>query len=158
MINMKKVTDLSSTEYIHCKTQEQWNKILALDPFNTRIYSDNWLDYGCNSVYYPKKSTYSHMYYVQESGYIIYPASDFLEPEFEWGEEIEVSYDGEMWYKKYFVGLNPKCTTNKYITVRDVGDVGKYQYARKIQQAKPIPEYTMEQLMDKVGHEFKIKK
>jgi hypothetical protein len=42
--------------------------------------------------------------------------------------------------------------------VSEKGAAGFYEYARKIQQAKPIPEYTMEQLMDRVGHEFKIKK
>ena len=155
---MKKVTDLSTIECIHCETQEQWNKILTLDPFNTWLENDFWPIYESKTVYFPNIHCYCDIKHAQDNGYTIYPASDFLEPDFEWGEEIEVSYDGEIWYKKYFVGLNPKCTTNKYITVRDVGDVGKYKYARKIQQAKPIPEYTMEQLMDKVGHEFKIKK
>jgi hypothetical protein len=87
-----------------------------------------------------------------------YPASDFLKPEFEWGEEIEVSIDKVGWYKKIFVALNPKSEEYKFVTVTDKGAVNFYKYARKIQQAKPIPEYTMDQLMDRVGHEFKIKK
>jgi hypothetical protein len=84
-----------------------------------------------------------------------YPAKDFIKPDFEWGEEIEASIDNVDWHKKIFVGLNPKSDEYKFVTVTEKGAANFYKYARK---AKPIPEYTMEQLMDKVGHEFKIKK
>jgi hypothetical protein len=40
----------------------------------------------------------------ETNGYTIYPASDFLESDFEWGEEIEVSVDNVYWHKKIFVG------------------------------------------------------
>ena len=155
---MKKVTDLSSTECIQCETQEQWNKILTLDPFNSCLINAFWTSFKSKTVYFPNKSGYCDIEYAQDNGYTIYPASDFLEPDFEWGEEIEVSVDNVHWNKKIFVALNPKSEEYKFVTVTEKGGVYFYKYARKIQQAKPIPEYTMEQLMDRVGHEFKIKK
>lgn len=163
---MKKVTDLSSTECIHCATEEEAIAICKLMDQagfrwvrNERYTDDNkWCFEKENTCYRPKNGSYSSVRSYEKEGNKIYPASDFLEPDFEWGEEIEVSVDNVYWHKKIFVGLNPKSDAYKFVIVSEKGAVNFYEYARKIQQAKPIPEYTMEQLMDRVGHEFKIKK
>jgi hypothetical protein len=158
---MRKITDLKPNEVIHCPTQEGWDKIIALNLNNT-LRSWHWDKYTSESVYDPNWDNghggYSPVEWYETNGYTIYPASDFLEPDFEWGEEIEASIDNADWHKKIFVALNPKSEECKFVTVTEKGRAGFYKYARKIQQVKPIPEYTMEQLMDRVGHEFKIKK
>jgi len=154
---MKKITDLSALTCIHCETQEQWNKILTLDPFNTHVYSDNWLLYNRESVYFPNKNNYCDIEYAQDNGYTIYPASDFLDPEFEYGEKILVGDEQPLTLERTFLAVNLKSLDSPYVTTNDAGRIYAWKYAEKI-AAKPIPEYTMEQLMDRVGHEFKIKK
>lgn len=153
---MKKVTDLSTRECIHCETQEQWNKILALDPFNTHTYSDNWLTYTNNAVYFPNIHCYCDIKHAQDNGYTIYPASDFLEPEFVYGELILVGDEQPPTKERFFLTLNFKNSKDLYVTTDENGRIYSWKYAEKI-AAKPIPEYTMKQLIDKVGHEFKIK-
>lgn len=153
---MKKVTDLLSTECIHCKTREQWNKILALDPFNTIVCTDDWKSYKEESVYHPYRSGYCDTIYAINNKYTVYPASDFLEPEFVYGELILVGDEQPPTKERFFLTLNFKNSKDLYVTTDENGRIYSWKYAKKI-VAKPIPEYTMKQLMDKVGHKFKIK-
>jgi len=163
---MKKVEELGIHEVIHCATEEKAIAICKLMDkagftwaWNERYTRENkWYFEKENTCYRPKNSSYASVHFYKEKGYKIYPASDFLEPDFEWGEEIEVSVDNVYWHKKIFVGLNPKSDAYKFVIVSEKGVAGFYEYARKIQQAKPISEYTMEQLIERIGHEFKIKK
>ena len=154
---MKKITDLSSIECIHCETQQQWNKILTLDPFNTHIYKNDWFKYENKSVYYPSKNNYCDTEYAQDNGHTIYPASDFLEPKFEYGEKILVGDYQPPIHERTFLTVNFKSLERSYVATDEQGYTSAWKYAEKI-SVKPIPEYTMEQLMDRVGHEFKIKK
>lgn len=76
---------------------------------------------------------------------------------------MEVSHDGDfnLSYNR-FVCVKTK---NKFIAWRnsetenhiDYENTTVWNYARPI-QPKSIPEYTMEELQSKLGHEFKIKK
>lgn len=69
-----------------------------------------------------------------------YSVKDFLTPEFEWGEEIEVSDDGDKWYEMKFVGLNPLTDLKyKYIVINQYCDnISSWKFARKIQEEKEM--------------------
>jgi hypothetical protein len=156
---MRKIEDLTGEEVIHCSTEGEWVKVRALQKVGFKCTPSCWEEHREDTCYLPLRGTFGSLGDFQEEGYTIYPASDFLEPEFEWGEEIETSWDGLTWIKKTFVGINPvQDKAAKYIAADEFGAVGFGVYARKIQRPNPIPEYTMEELQEKLGEEFKIKK
>ena len=77
-----KVKDLKENEVIHCKTKEQFGKIIALNPKNHCV-ADAWNYEELNTCYYPKgyNNTGSHdsIEYYRNSGYTIYQAEQFLD-------------------------------------------------------------------------------
>jgi hypothetical protein len=157
---MRKIEDLTGEEVIHCSTEGEWVKVRALQKVGFKCTPSCWEEHREDTCYLPLRGTFGSLGDFQEEGYTIYPASDFLEPEFEWGEKIEVrDFPLDQWETEFFVGMNPAlCNIFKYITTSNVGTEGSYKYARKIQRPNPIPEYTMEELQEKLGEEFKIKK
>lgn len=81
---MKKVTDLGKEEVIHCKTQEEFDKILALTPNNT-VPNKSWGIHKSETYYWPfifgGTGACCFLENANNKDYKIYPASDFLEPQ-----------------------------------------------------------------------------
>lgn len=152
---MRKVTDLKENEAIHCSTQEEWDRILALNPTNT-VRSCKWRYNDYDSVYDPNYSNgfggYDTLKYHEERSYTIYPASDFLEPKFTWGEEVEVrDSETDSWEERIFVAKNP--IDREFITVNTGGAPHNWKFIRKIQKPQ---EMTMEELEKELGRKIKI--
>jgi hypothetical protein len=164
---MKKVTDLKSREVIHCATQEEAIAICKLlDEAGFRwgsgegyIYDNRWHTYKEDTCYRPQANSYADIEFYKGEGYKVYLASDFLEadPEFEYGEKILVGDKQPLTLERTFLTINIKNSKWPYVTTNDDGRIYSWKYAKKI-AAKPIPEYTMEELQEKLGEEFKIKK
>lgn len=166
---MRKIEDLTGEEVIHCSTEGEWVKVRALQKVGFKCTPSCWEEHREDTCYLPLRGTFGSLGDFQEEGYTIYPASDFLEPEFEWGEKIEVrDVDEAPWEEVIFIGLNPSHISRRRFVIlyRHNGDaldsyrdnVDAFRQARKIPQEVPIPEYTMEELQEKLGEEFKIKK
>ena len=78
-----------------------------------------------------------------------------LVPEFEQGQMVEVSDSGVNWYEREYL-----CKDKFGVYVCYGGNVKTHHIpwnrCRHI-QTKPVPKYTMEQVIKLVGHEFEIK-
>lgn len=147
----KRVTDLGKNEVIHCSTEEEAKAICKLMHEAglewcsglSYINKTNWLYHDESTCYYPYEGQYCNFKYFKDKGYTIHPASDFLEPEFEFGEEVEVSQNGNKWVKRTFVSLNPNnAGGDKHITVDADGYVSSWKFCRKIEE-KPSIEITV---------------
>ena len=136
---MKKVTELQENEVIHCPTIEEFEKIIALNPENGCDVI-NWYVFREQTCYNPSNKTYKVNSLGRElyeyDGYTIHQAKDFLEPEFEWGEEVEVrNLDNLKWDTGFFVGMNPnKHTYWKYIVTKGQDGADSYKQCRKLQE------------------------
>lgn len=83
---MKKVTDLTDKQVIHCPTEEEAEAICRLMrelgtwPLSTTVYST----YKHNICYCPSTGTYANLEYYQNecAGYEVFPAKDFLPQSF----------------------------------------------------------------------------
>ena len=74
--------------------------------------------------------------------------------EFVNGQEVEVrDCLGEKWRVRVFIGIHPGGGDYKHVVANNT-TVSYFKYCRAIQET---PEYTMEQAIELVGHEFKIK-
>ena len=74
--------------------------------------------------------------------------------EFVNGQEVEVrDCLGEKWRVRVFIGIHPGGGDYKHVVATNT-TVSYFKYCRAIQET---PEYTMEQAIELVGHEFKIK-
>jgi hypothetical protein len=70
---------------------------------------------------------------------------ELVEPEFEWGEEVEVRDSKNVsWIKRKFVGINPNENNNKYIVVSGGGRPWAYKYCRNLKK-----ELTLQEIADK---------
>ena len=133
---MKKVTELQENEVIHCPTKEEFEKIIALNPEND-LRVTMWNAYKQETCYHPfgtiHKGKYCDIDYYKSRGCTIHQARDFLEPEFEWGEEVEVrNLDNLKWDTGFFVGMNPNTDTRwKYIVTKGMDGVDSYKQCRK---------------------------
>lgn len=80
----------------------------------------------------------------------IQSVKDFLEEKWEpkWGEEVEVSIDGQAWHKKSFLGLNKFSTKYPYVTVDAYGNIFSDEYCRKISTKT---ELTLEEIATRFG-------
>ena len=66
--------------------------------------------------------------------------------EFEWGEEVEVSDDGDIWYTRWFIGVNPYVRTERKGYVVGIGEaVGCYKCCRK-----PLKEDKIEKIDESI--------
>ena len=82
------------------------------------------------------------------------------------GEKILVSDDKKEWREVIFIGYQkelsmPYFTVSNDYSVKEIKegsymDIFPYTYAKPIN--KNIPEYTMQELTEKLGHNFKIKR
>lgn len=85
---------------------------------------------------------------------------DFLEPEFKYGEEVEVSSGGN-WYTRTYIGVNPNNPNLFVVSDKNSNaSVSKWSKIRKIEQPKVL-EVTLEYIATKFGvsvEEIKIKK
>lgn len=77
--------------------------------------------------------------------------------EFEYGEEILVGDEFPPRLERTFLAINIKNSDSPYVTTNEDGSIWCWKYAKKI-KTKRIPEYTVEQLIEIIGHEFNIKK
>ena len=77
----------------------------------------------------------------------------------EWSEKCWVrDEDDEDWCEEFFIGVNP-LSDRKYITYEEKGYIGmNKQISLTDPNKKEVPEYTWDDLREKLGHEFKIKK
>lgn len=82
---MKKVTDLSENEVIHCQTLKEAEAICKLMHEAGLKWNDgdsyintNWNVF--QDCYNPKKGTHDRIEFCRKKGYTIHPASDFLAP------------------------------------------------------------------------------
>lgn len=83
---MKKVTDLTENEVIHCPTEQEYIEICKLmDEAGLKwctgsAYSKEnmWAYYQEKTCYYPKKGQYSDIGYYKEINYTIHQAKDFI--------------------------------------------------------------------------------
>lgn len=75
------------------------------------------------------------------------------EPEFAWGEEVEVrDNENYKWILSFFVGMNPLSDSKyRYIIVRHSGYSDSYQFCRKTQRKTTL---TRQQIADKFGIEI----
>jgi hypothetical protein len=86
---MKRIEDLGPNDVIHCPTQEEFNRIIAMNPGN-QVEENKWLDNREKTYYKPHyqsifgggKGTYCYLDYAKEKGYSIHQAKDFLEPSY----------------------------------------------------------------------------
>ena len=93
------------------------------------------------------RATYLTEYSVLD--FILPDDTETAEPEFKWGEEVEVR-DGEKesWKRKIFVGINPKYAKYKYVCVDEAGrSAAIWIYCRKSQ----ILTLTHKEIADKFG-------
>lgn len=79
----RKVTDLKENEVIHCQTQEDFDRIIAMNP-NNDLDNSIWASENHKTCYRPNaresKGEYSRKSFFEDHGFTIYPASDFLAP------------------------------------------------------------------------------
>lgn len=134
---MKKITDLKENEVIHCPTKEEFKKIIGLNPKNDcRVHL--WDHFKERMCYCPKGDCDtgdfgSENYYIDKD-YTIHQAKDFLEPEFEWGEECDFrDNDLQEWRKGTFVGLNPNTLSDfQYVVMIGANNFHPYKQCRKL--------------------------
>jgi len=78
------LSELGPNECVHCKTQEQFDAIIGLNPKNT-CSKTLWDMYKEKTCYYPKgdvgKGEYAKFNFYEREDFTIYPAEDFLPEE-----------------------------------------------------------------------------
>jgi hypothetical protein len=154
-------------------TKDELIKVLSLafpqDPFLKRhpdgkatngydMLAANFYYLGIDSTLYWERGSSSPNIPVQS-------VKDFLEPSFEWGEEVEVRFSSNApWLRRFYVDKSPhKSKVEKFITVDSVGLSGVYSIIRKIKEPDPIliVELTLNDIATKFGipvENIKIKK
>lgn len=132
---MRLIEKLNANQCIHCASQNEFDKILALNNKNNCKNNDFSL-FKEKSVYYPcrdySKGDIFSIDYANANNHTIYSASEFIDTTFHWGQIIELSNDGINWDYKTFVDYNPiKMSEFKYIVVDEYGYSETYKYARR---------------------------
>lgn len=100
---MKLVTELNENEVIHCKTIEEWDRILELmgNPKGLRV--NEYMTYKEESVLYAD-GLYDSVSYARNNKDKIYPASIFLAPPVSLthtiGEYVAAQHDGKLYLFK----------------------------------------------------------
>ena len=154
---MKKVTDLGEKEVIHCRTEEEANAICKLmhEAGLSWCTGDSYLDdnkwYGHNemSCYNPNNGVCYNIYYYEKRDCKIYPASDFLEPEFKNGDEVEYQDRRSCpnWIPAIYVGENPKYTGDemqcKHVVLTDKKSPNHLTFAMTVRKRTPNIEITV---------------
>lgn len=105
------------------------------------------------SIYYYKgsNSLWGSSCAVDNRAEPIYSVKDFYLPEFEYGEEVEISKNNIDWENKIFISRNPiGINKERNIVVNSYGFVTTWEYIRKIEQPKVL-ELTIKEIADKFG-------
>lgn len=70
------------------------------------------------------------------------------------GEEVEVKDMGS-WEKAIYIGFNRRNHKAPFVCVS--GELNSVYCWAECRAIETLPEYTMEELIEKIGHNFKIK-
>ncbi len=148
----------------HGKKVIEWFKSKGIDTgfFSGNVSEEDGQEYVYYGVVDNIFSNLSHKEVMRHNANIIELPQEEI-PTLGNGILMEVSYDPEFKrsYKRFVIGKLDKGYLCWSFTEKE-GDIDSrpttwFPYARPIQEPV-IPEYTMEELITKLGHDFKIKK
>jgi len=165
---MKKVTDLKEREVIHCKTEQEAKVICklmhdaGLEWCNDETYLErnHWVDFKEKTCYCPMDGSFANLSFYKEANYIIHPASHFIENQY---PKVMLVNDSD----------NIKTAEKRVVFMEKCGKYIAWAGAETLEEAEKetrtfpwnyawdipeVPEYTIEELIEKIGHNFKIKK
>ena len=148
--------NFTENDCIACPTQDIFNQIRALNP-NDNCKDKHWETYKEETQYTPffngVKGAYGPLNHAKQKGFTIHQPEQFLKPQFDHLEEIEVSRDGKEWFlKNLFIGF---LSGGLVVTENKINKlVGVWNYARKINNERNEAIAQIKELMEK----FNIKK
>lgn len=153
-----KITEVKSKQVINCKTQAEDERICKLmhDAGLKRIdgvsflKETRWNLYEENTCYNPTEGTFSYIRFYKSEGYEVLDSTLITaEPDFKWGDDVEVSDYENRWRKERFVGMNP--VDGRFVTVNEDGCEASWKLCRPLNPRKAEIEKQMAELQAKMA-------